>query len=270
MTTTWDDLLYPGNANDFFSRRTFAPFDPSSGAYDQNNALWLAELSRLVYRHDIEENDPPPHPTQTHILEQAGCTRRQYFGSNITGTQAILAEFGGATPFAVLAFRGTEQEPRDFVTDLTLGRLRQREGKIDVHEGFKAALDSVWREIESALKELRCPVFFTGHSLGAALATLAAARRTPTALYTYGSPRVGDADFTASLKDIADIIHRVVDSEDGVTSLPPEALGYRHIGTLHTLSAPPAHNSFATWLTGWRNPPKFLADHAPVNYVDRI
>lgn len=268
--TTWDDLLYPGNATDFFSRRSFAPFDPGASGYNQNNALWLAELSRLVYRHDHEENDPPPQPTQTAILEKAGCTRRQFFNSSITGTQALLAEFGGATPFAVLAFRGTEQEPEDFITDLNIGRLRHRDGKIDVHAGFAEALDSVWRELEAALKELCCPVFYTGHSLGAALATLTAARRAPAALYTFGSPRVGDSDFVNSLKHLADIVHRVVDDQDVVTTLPPQALGFRHLGTPHTLTSPAPQHSLLAWLKNWCNPPKPLADHAPINYVDRI
>lgn len=268
--TTMDDLLYPGKATDFFARRPFPPFDPASSAYSPGNALWLAELSRLVYRHDHEENDPPPQPTQTSFLEKAGCTRRQFFNSQETGAQAILAEFNGATPFSVLVFRGTEQEPKDYIADLTIGKLRQREGKIDVHEGFRNALDSVWDKIEKVLKQLNCPVYFTGHSLGAALATLAAARRTPTALYTFGSPRVGDADFVASLQGIAHTIHRVVDDKDGITHLPPEVLGFQHVGTLHTLTEPASRNSITSYLGGWCSPPKFLADHAPVNYVDRI
>ncbi len=268
--TTMDDLLYPGKATDFFARRPFPPFDPSCSAYNQGNALWLAELSRLVYRHDQEEIDPPPQPTQTSFLEKAGCTRRRFFHSPHTGTQAILAEFDGAAPYAALVFRGTEQVPEDYMHDLNTGKLRHQDGKIDVHEGFRTALDSVWKEIEQALRRLKCPVFFTGHSLGAALATLAAARRRPTALYTFGSPRVGDADFVTSLQDIAHAIHRVVDDKDGVPQLPPEALGFRHVGTLHTLTEPAYRKSITAYLTGWCSLPKFLADHAPVNYVDRI
>ncbi len=268
--TSMDDLLYPGKATDFFARRPFPAFDPTISTYSQGNALWLAELSRLAYRHDHEENDPPPQPTQSSFLEKAGCTRRHFFQSQHTGTQAILAEFDGAPPYAVLAFRGTEQEPKDYIADLNLGKLRHHEGKIEVHEGFRSALDSVWKEIEQVLRQLRCPVYFTGHSLGAALATLAAARHTPTALYTFGSPRVGDEDFAASLKDIEHTIHRVVDDQDGVTRLPPAELGFHHVGMVHTLSEPAYRKSITAYLSGWCSLPKFLADHAMVNYVDRI
>ncbi len=268
--TTWNDLLNPGEATDFFSRRAFPLFEPTTRSYSAANALWLAELSRLVYRHDIEETTPPPQPTQTYFLEQAGCTRRQFFHSRKTGTQAILVEFNGATPYAVLVFRGTEQRIKDAITDLTLGTLSSNTGKIGVHQGFKLALDAVCSEIEAALTPLTCPIFYTGHSLGAALATLAAARHAPTALYTFGSPRVGDADFVASLKDIASNIHRVVNGNDVVTTLPPESFGFQHVGTLHALTAPTSDNAEASWIEGLSKPPKFLADHAPINYVDGI
>ena len=267
-TTTWNDLLHPGDATDFFSRRPIPPFDPTTAAYNPANALWLAELSRLIYRHDKEEDSPPPQPPQTSFLEKAGCTKRQFFLSQATHTQAMLVEFGGATPFAVLVFRGTEQHIKDFIIDLTLGKINRTDGKIDIHEGFKRALDSVWNDIETALKKIDRPVFYTGHSLGAALATLAAARHAPTALYTFGSPRVGDADFVDSLKNISGIIHRVVNDEDIVATVPPHELGFHHIGTPHRLVNTAARNIF--FQLGSVGPPKFLADHAPVNYVDRL
>lgn len=264
--TTWNDLLYPGNATDFFSRRLFLPFDPTTGAYRTANAIWLAELSRLVYRHDKEEAPFPPLPTRTDFLATAGFKQRQFFFSPETDTQAMLVEFDTSTHYAVLAFRGTEQHVKDFITDLTIGKFSIGGSKRDVHDGFKSALDSVWDEIERALRRLNCPVFFTGHSLGAALATLAAARHAPTALYTFGSPRVGDATFAASLHDIRDIIHRVVDEEDIVADLPPTELGFQHVGKPITLTT----TNNLPWLKSLFKLPQFLADHAPVNYVDRL
>src|SRR5690348_3437116 len=104
--TTWEDLLQPGNATDFFARRTFPPFDPASKpAYSRVNALWLAELSRLIYRHDLEEEDPPPQPTRTSFLKNAGFQQRSFFISE--NTQAMLVESVTAPAFAVLVFRGT-------------------------------------------------------------------------------------------------------------------------------------------------------------------
>ena len=40
--------------------------------------MWLAELSRLVYRHDIEEDTRPPYPGRIHFLRQAGLEQRAF------------------------------------------------------------------------------------------------------------------------------------------------------------------------------------------------
>lgn len=262
--TSWQDLLHPGDATDFFLRRTFQPFAPDANGYNRSNALWLAELSRLVYRHDTEKDHPPPQPARTSFLVNAGFRQRQFFLAQGTDTQAMLVEFAGTAPFAVLVFRGTEQNIKDFLTDLKIGKFLLSAKQMELHEGFAEALDSVWHKIDAELARLACPVFYTGHSLGAALATLAAARRVPKAVYAFGSPRVGNPAFAALLNDIP--IYRIVDDEDVVTTLPPEALGFRHAGTEHRLLAPGSEFSILHLF----GPPKPLADHAPINYVDRI
>ena len=70
-----------------------------------------------------------------------------------------------------------------------------------IRQGFSEGLDTVWigEGMLDKLKEMHAqsprPIFVTGHSLGAALATIAAARLAVdhdlplTALYTVGSPR---------------------------------------------------------------------------------
>ena len=263
--TTWDDLLQPGKATDFFARREFPPFDSEAkSAYSRVNALWLAELSRLIYRHDIEEEDPPPQPTRTSFLESAGLKQRRFFNSQ--NTKAMLVESVTTPVFAVLVFRGTEQNLNDLITDLEFGIPLLDQNIVGVHQGFRKALDSVWNSIEKELAALTCPVFYTGHSLGAALATLAALRRAPQAVYTFASPRVGNAAFAASFGSLP--VFRIVDDEDALTSLPPEILGFRHVGALQLLKGPETGPNRA-W-TDFSTPPKPLADHAPVNYVDRI
>ena len=268
--TTWQDLLHPGDATDFFSRRAFPPFDPQAGGFSVGNALWLAELCRLVYRHDVEEQNPPPQPTRTSFLAKAGLKQRCFFNSGETDTQAMLVEPAAASTFAVLAFRGTEQQLKDFISDLEVGRPPLGTTAIDVHEGFKEAIDSVWPQIEAELAKLTCPLFYTGHSLGAALATLAAARRAPQAVYTFGSPLVGNEAFVASLRNVR--VYRVVDETDAVTVVPPELLGYRHVGELQRLTAPSLKFSWnpLVWFRRLTAPPEPLADHAPINYVDRV
>lgn len=270
MITSWKDLLRPGEAGDYFSRRPFKPFDPSSDELSRTNALWLAELSRLAYLRDKEEVEKPPSPTRTEILESVDLWQRAFFQSVETNTQAMLIERREEPRYAALTFRGTERRLKDFVTDLRVGTDALVGDDVAVHEGFRTALDSVWNEIETALDELECPVFYCGHSLGGALATLAAARRKPTALYTFGSPRVGNTQFVETLEDVPSF--RVVDDWDLVALLPPEALGFRHVGELVTVLEPRAGFSFnpLMWIRLMFSPAKPLADHAPVNYVDRL
>jgi hypothetical protein len=260
--TTNKDLMNPGAAEDFFERRMMVPFDTNADPrqFSLPNALWLIELSRLVYRRNPTEDSKEPNPHSSnrstflapHNLEEVRFFNKQKHASD---TQAILVRSTKDPQWAALVFRGTERNAVDVITDLNVL------GISDVHTGFKEALDIVWDDIAAELEKLKdVPLFMTGHSLGAALAILAAARHTPRAVYTFGSPLVGKRTFIETLHGIP--IHRVVDDIDGVTLLPPH-VGFEHVGVLRLLTEHP-------------EPPLFLYaekvsfDHAPVNYVDRL
>ena len=253
--TTLDDLMRPGLATDFFARRTLAPFDPNATTFTVANALWLMELSRIVYRHDVEEPDALV-PPRSAFLKRAGLRQVKFFNGRRRGTQAMLVR---GDQFAVLAFRGTEQEPKDLITDINF-RSKDVSGD-DVHAGFAEALDIVWPDIEAELKKVDVPLFYTGHSLGAALATLAAFKHAPRATYTFGSPRVGKAKFAAALQGAP--IFRIVDDLDIVTTVPLEAMGFVHVGSEHQLKEVPEPKILL-------HVKKKFTDHAPVNYVDRL
>ena len=79
------------------------------------------------------------------------------------------------------------------------------------------------------------PVYFTGHSLGAALATISVARfqGVNCALYTFGSPRVGDDRFVRAVLQKTPKVFRFINCQDIVTQIPPEVAlknYYRHVG----------------------------------------
>jgi hypothetical protein len=269
--TTWDDLLRPGDAASFFDRVPLPEFDASSLSYSSSNAWWLAELSRIIYRHDVEEEPDPPKPRRSTFLARAGLHQLAFFESREAGTQAFLVESTGARRFAALVFRGTERDPRDVASDLETLSTRIAGTDVCIHEGFKEGLEAVWPTVARELERLACPVFYAGHSLGAALATLAASHRPPKAVYTFGSPRVGNEAFVATLRSVA--VYRVVDGTDIVTTLPPEIAGFRHAGELHQLGTGSlARTRLDPWIRLRRlfGPPTPLADHAPINYVDRI
>jgi predicted lipase len=73
-----------------------------------------------------------------------------------------------------------------------------------LHIGFERAVETVWPAIQAAIASRTMPgqpLFFTGHSLGGALAILTAARAAfepnvhNIVVYTFGSPRTGGATF---------------------------------------------------------------------------
>jgi len=267
--TTLKDLMNPGAAEDFFTRRRMDSFDPNADPrqFSLANALWLMELSRLVYRRNPSGTfkEPNPHSSERRVfLQPRNLEEVEFFDESdpVSDTQAMLVRSTSGPAWAALVFRGTERKPVDVVSDLLLSVPLL--GLENVHRGFKHALDIVWDKISAALSapDLRAvPLFMTGHSLGAALATLAAARHRPHAVYTFGSPLVGNRDFIRTLGDIP--IHRVVDDIDGVTFVPPPHFGYDHAGSVRHLAEDPEPSVLL-------HADKVSFDHAPVNYVDRM
>jgi len=115
---------------------------------------------------------------------------------------------------------------------------------MSVHRGFDHALDSVWPQVEEAIEKADGKrVLFHGHSLGGALAQLAAVRAVEAgvveggniSLYTIGSPRIGNAAFADFVTQQIPTAYRLVnESEAGlrdlVSTVPPRRLGFRHGG----------------------------------------
>jgi pimeloyl-ACP methyl ester carboxylesterase len=98
-----------------------------------------------------------------------------------------------------------------------------------VHEGFLSAYASIEKKLDAALNEALSsgkPIWLCGHSLGAALATIAAYkhRGRVQGLYTFGSPRVGNGSFAITLKEGLQNIYRFVHHRDAVPTMPPEGL----------------------------------------------
>lgn len=136
----------------------------------------------------------------------------------------------------VLAFRGTNaDDPSDISTDaeavlVPLARDGRENVDVRVHLGFQNALDSIRGKIMRWLHDHPAAMtVFTGHSLGAALATLAACLCDEARVITFGSPKVGDDAF-AQMLSRRNIV-RYVDCCDMVCQVPPPLLGYSHAGT---------------------------------------
>lgn len=209
-------------------------------------------------------------------------------------TSTALIERDGAQAYLfendtdrVLAFRGTEpNEWNDIKADANaLTDLAETVGR--VHRGFKREVDDIWPHLEPLLTAPdERDLWFTGHSLGGAMAQLAAGRcdlahipATPTAVFTFGSPRTGNRRYVASHK----VPHyRWVNNNDIVTTVPPQWLRYRHRGNrLYITSDGTIRDRFAKqdlvkdqWRGFWRALKRrkvdHFSDHAVAAYVAHI
>lgn len=197
-----------------------------------DQSLLYARLASAAYR-DSTARQTPGLEKLTHELR----LNERNTAQNVS-TQALLGKWNNDL---VIAFRGTELTLADWWTDLngTLTATPQFAGR--VHSGFAAALQPVYGAIHRFVRNLRddkTRVFLCGHSLGGALAQLAAYRLatepnfpTVRGVFTYGAPRVGDANFVAEYRrlPIGRLSQLWVAAGDPVTRVAPHAFEYRHV-----------------------------------------
>jgi Lipase (class 3) len=165
-------------------------------------------------------------------------------GYNITNIEQFYDEPGEIMGFVgdlsqdtlIISFTGTQPLfiPETVWDDLFIEHTKFGGGWVS--KGFYKA----WNDIKNFILA-RLPiknVIIIGHSLGAAIATLASYYikdtypSTEVIIYTYASPRVGDTAFAKSFNDKNIKSYRVQNYWDIVPRLPIKDLGYHHIHTL--------------------------------------
>jgi triacylglycerol lipase len=186
---------------------------------------------------------------------------------------------------AVVTCRGTQPDDwNDIKADLDLKRA-MAETVGWVHRGFKREVDDLWPRLEQALVNNTRTLWFTGHSLGAAMAAICAGRcklsyikSNPRALFTYGCPRVGSRRYVNYVQLET---YRWVNNNDIVTRVPPSWFGYRHKGREIYLNAYGKIRRLTRWQRvkdRWRGLVRGLRerrfdpfdDHSVVEYVAHI
>jgi triacylglycerol lipase len=215
-------------------------FDTKARDWSRLNAYWLARAAKIAY----EWKD-------TARTELAALGLPEYQAFDAQETQGYIA---GNASVMILAFRGTEKKLRDWLTDFDAVLVGGPGGR--VHEGFLTALSYVWRDVWDYLQSARKsrPLWVTGHSLGAALATLAVARlrlekdEPVSGLYTFGQPRTGDREFARNFDaDFGARTFRYVNNNDIVPRVPTRVMEYSHVGTFRYFDAKGDERDDISW-----------------------
>ncbi|MGW8375203.1 lipase family protein [Streptomyces sp. ODS28] len=228
--------------------------------YQLPHVYWLAKASELAYQDD----------EQVHAkMQEWGFDRvRCLSGRNpgplpMADTQAVVA---GSGNMVIVAFRGTEPtKVRDWLSDVNAPGSAGPGGHGMVHVGFNQALDAVFTQLKDTLAEFRDQgqtLWITGHSLGGALAMLAAARlhfEDPRLLadgvYTFGQPRTCDSALAESYDSAFATRHyRFVNNNDIVTQLPTDP-PYHHVDAVRYFDSDGRLHESVSTLGG-------LGDHA--------
>lgn len=140
-----------------------------------------------------------------------------------------------------VSVRGTET-PGEWLCDFEAVPMACHVGTGQVHQGFQKVYEVIRDSALAALKSALHPgddVFITGHSLGAALATLLANDAVSVTeniqVCTFAGPRTGLGDFVAAYNQRLPGTLRVVNRWDIVPNVPvpaPPLCLYQHVGTL--------------------------------------
>ena len=276
-------VLHPQQDDKYihFENAAAAPFDAAAQRMHRRNAWWLADAALLTY---------------WGAAEAVARFAKAGFDAQLIDVSGVQCYVAANTDAAIVAFRGTQPDQWSDIFDDAFAVLvpGHRKGTA-VHAGFKLALDRVWPKLEPLLTQLMKTrrIWLTGHSLGAALATLAADRcPDPAGVLTVGSPRIGDPHFSDQFNTrFASRALRYVNNTDVVTHVPPPLpLPYKHVGELHHIDRngqigpdPRSLSHFVNDLIGdtkhlaetmqglqtgaLKTAPTFLLDHMPRGYA---
>jgi triacylglycerol lipase len=226
----------------------------------------MAQLAEIAYLDGAEAKKKG---------KKLGFTGHKFFEED--GAQCHA--FWNNTDF-VLAFRGTEpDEITDILADLNaIPRGAMTHGL--VHSGFRGECDKLWDQVVKlhGKGHQKKDLYITGHSLGAAMATIATSRFEEFVpvkqLTTFGSPRVGTRSF---VKNIQTRHYRFVNNNDIVTKVPLWIMGYKHHGILQYINFYGNIRKLTPWQAmkdKWRGYRSGILDgamdHGMANYVRHL
>jgi triacylglycerol lipase len=190
----------------------------------------------------------------------------------ITDTQVAILEIPTSDQLFIV-FRGSDKSI-DWINNV---QFRQQiypygdgNAAVKFHRGFMAAYFAIRDRLLQAVDPFQGKsIVVTGHSLGGAVATIAAldmqynlgqSNDLSFSLYTFGSPRVGNEAQVASFNRRVSDSHRFINGWDIVTRVPREWQGYAHVDLAHALGS--------RWT--WQVMSRRFSDHAIDRYIEGL
>lgn len=212
------------------------------GAYNTHSGLDLAYFSKIAY-------DPI---SNIGAWNCGSCSRYKMTDVNLSITQVkaftnsswdMQGYVGYSTSHnaVIVSFRGSSNI-KNWISDFDAAQVGySRCSGCNVHRGFFNSYNTVASFVKAQVSTLlakyrNAPIYVTGHSLGGAIAIVAALDIHATygnslKLYTYGEPRVGNAAFASYVNSAIPDTFRVVHYADIVPHLPPAASNYKHVNS---------------------------------------
>ncbi len=289
-----DLIIPPPKDYQYFQDVHLHPFNFDSIEHSIVNAWWLAEFSVLAYEDKAKVADE---------LNKLNSIRFVWLDeSDESDTEGYFVEF---EDFAVVAFRGTDFpkislsiDPGridsflgDLRTDITVTNDADIRGT-QVHGGINGAFNKVEKEVYELLEITPKQVWFTGHSLGGALAIVSAFKwendTRVGGVFTYGGPAIGNHEFKEKYdQELGHKTFRYVYGNDFVTNIAKlsryinSITNFEHVGHPKSLSRPQRwYESLPRilripffWgmnLTGLDLSGLDLIDHGPIFYVNAL
>ncbi len=208
---------------------------PYTTRLNKGNAYWMARLAHLIYTKHSKKNPAPDEKKILAALQAEDDLFISVTGFSKDSEQAAIIEHQN---YFTMVFRGTD-EIADWADNLNFFSEKVLFGRF--HRGFWNAVENVWDDLFDCYLKLKAinhkPLFITGHSLGGAMATIAAARMIHkdlpfTSVYTFGQPRAVERDAVVYFNvEAKERFFRFQNNNDIVTRIPSRLMGYSHVGT---------------------------------------
>lgn len=222
----------------------------TSTDYDHKNAKALYFIARSTTKWCVCKGFEPPSVPNFNMIAAFKMNDK---GKHVKNT---LIFYSQSLNTMIISFAGSKNL-EDWVMDLQYSTRKPSftdDESIKAHSGFLTMYEGIREKIRLVIDDTcdeNTVIVVTGHSLGAALATICFYDITENniganrLLYTFASPRIGNPEFAAKI-NATNSAYRIANMEDIVPSVPFPLMGgerYAHSGIMIPFSVNLSHVS---------------------------